>query len=63
MAATTPMSMLEEERRAPVRLASFRAKPHDRSAARPIAAEIRPPELDRKWKGAAQRLRRDRKHA
>jgi len=64
MAAKTPMSMLEEEeRRPPVRLGSDRAKPHDRSTVRPIAAEIRLRELDRKWTGAAERLWRDRKHA
>jgi len=63
MAAKTSMSLLEgEEWRVRVRLAAHRAKLHDRSAASPIAAEISMRGLERKWKGAAERLRRDRRH-
>jgi hypothetical protein len=62
MAAKTPMSMLEEEeRQARVRLGSYRAKLHTRSAASPMAADIRLRELERKWKGADERLRCARK--
>jgi hypothetical protein len=62
MAAKTPLSMLEEEeRRARVRLGAYRAKLHSRSAASPMATEIRLRELERKWKGAAERLHRARK--
>jgi hypothetical protein len=62
MAAKTPLSMLEEEeRQARVRLAAYRAKLHTRSATSPMAADIRLRELERRWKGAAERLRRARK--
>jgi hypothetical protein len=62
MAAKTPLSMLEEEeRRARLRLASHRAKLYSRSASSPMAAGIRVRELERKWKGAAERLRRGRR--
>jgi hypothetical protein len=62
MAVKTPLSMLEEEeRRARLRLASYRAKLYSRSAISPMAAEMRLRELERKWKGAAERLRRGRR--
>jgi hypothetical protein len=58
MAGNAPLSILEEERRARTRLASFRAKLYQHDATGPMAAEIRLHELERKWKGAAQRLER-----
>jgi hypothetical protein len=64
MATKIPLSTLEEEeRRARVRLASCRAKRYKRSAASPMAVEMRLRELERRWKGAAERLRRARKDA
>ena len=64
MAAKTPLSTLEEEeRRARTRLASYRAKLYDRSAASPMAVKMRLRELERRWKGAAGRLSRARKNA
>jgi hypothetical protein len=64
MAAKTPIAMLEEEeRRARTRLASYRAKLYNHSAASPMAVAMRLRELERKWKGAAERLRRARKNA
>ena len=62
MAANTPLSMLEEEeRRARMPLGSFSAKLCSRSAISPMAAEMQLRELERKWKGAAERLRRGRR--
>jgi hypothetical protein len=45
------------------RLASYRAKLYNHSAASPMAVAMRLRELERKWKGAAERLRRARKNA
>jgi hypothetical protein len=64
MAAKLPLSTLEEEeRRARVLLAAFRARLFDRNGASPMATEIRLRELERRWKGAAERLRKARTHA
>jgi hypothetical protein len=64
MATKTPFPMLEdEERRTRIRLAAFRAKLYRHDRASPMATEIRLHELERKWKGAAERLRSGRKNA
>jgi hypothetical protein len=61
MAAKIPLSTLEEEeRQSRMRLAAYRAKLHTRNAGSPMASDIRLRELERKWKGAAERLRRAR---
>lgn len=62
MATKIPLSTLEEdERRAHLRLAAYKAKLYWSRAASPMAASIRLQELERKSKGAAERLRRARK--
>jgi hypothetical protein len=62
MAGKTPLAHLkEDERRARVRLASYRARLFDGKVANPVATEIRLRELERRWKGAAERLRKARK--
>jgi hypothetical protein len=59
MAGNTQLLILEEEeRRAPTRLASYRAKLYRHDATSPMAVEMRLRELERKWKGAAHRLQR-----
>ncbi len=63
MASTTPVEMLEEqERRARMRLAAFRAKRYRHDGASAMSVEIRQRELERKWRGAASRLRQARRH-
>ena len=62
MAAKTPLPTLEEEeRRARTRLASFRARLFRNDGASPMQTQIRLQELERKWKGAAERLSRARR--
>lgn len=64
MATKIAVSTLEEEeRRAQVRLAAYRAKLYGRSAISPMAADIRLRELERQWRGAAERLRNARKRS
>jgi hypothetical protein len=64
MSTKTALSILEdEELRARVRLAAYRAKLYDRNPGSPMAMAARLRELERKWKGAAERLRRARKEA
>ncbi len=59
MASQQPVEKLEEEeRRARTRLAAFRAKRYRHDNASPMAVEMRQRELERKWRGAANRLRR-----
>lgn len=61
MAGKTPISMLEEEeRRARTRLAAFRGKQFHGSGGSPMKVEMRLRELERKWKGAAERLHKAR---
>lgn len=61
MSGKTPISTLEEEeRRARTRLAAFRAKQFHGGSSSPMAVDIRLRELERKWKGADDRLRRAR---
>jgi hypothetical protein len=58
MGAQTPLEILEEEeRRARIRLAAFRARLYRRDHASAIAVDRRLRELERRWKGAAERLR------
>lgn len=53
----TPLSILEEEeRRARIRLASFRVRLFRPDGMSPMTAEARLRELQRRWKGAADRL-------
>jgi hypothetical protein len=62
MAGKTPISKLEdEERRARMRLGSYRARLYRRNATSPMGTQMRLQELERKWKGAAERLRRARR--
>ncbi len=64
MRATTSLHTLEEEeRRARLRLAAYRARLYRRDQASPMVTEIRLLELERKWQGAVERLRRARKNA
>lgn len=59
MGPKTPLPMLEEqEQRARMRLAAFRAKRFRRDSASPMAVEMRQRELERKWRGAVDRLRK-----
>lgn len=60
MASRTPISQLEdEERRAHIRLAAFRARLLRRDGSA-IAYNRRLRELERQYKGAVERLRRER---
>jgi hypothetical protein len=62
MSAKPPLELVEEEeRRARVRLAAFRARLYRHDGASPIAVERRLRELERKWVGAQERLR-DARH-
>jgi hypothetical protein len=62
MATKTQLPILEEEeRRARTRLASFRARLYRNDGASPMQTQIRLEELERKWKGAAERLSRARR--
>ena len=57
MRTKVPLEPLkEEERKAWIRLAAFRARLYRRDSASPIDVERRLRELERKWKGAADRL-------
>ncbi len=61
MGVHTPIAILEEEeRRARIRLAAYRARLYRHNGASPMATERRLRELERKWQGAAERLRRAR---
>jgi hypothetical protein len=61
MSVKTPISVLEEEeRRARLRLAAFRARLYRSDGASPMATEARLRELQRRWKGASDRLARGR---
>ena len=58
MGAQTPLTVLEEEgRRARARLAAFWARLDRGDAASPAVVERRMRELERRWNGAAERLR------
>jgi hypothetical protein len=58
MGAKTPLTVLEEEEcRARIRLAAFGARLYRSDACSAIAVQRRLRELERKWKGAAERLR------
>lgn len=58
----TPLPMLEEDERcARVKLAAYRARLYRHDGASPMAIEIRLRELERRWQGAADRLRRAKK--
>ena len=58
MASQTPLNQLEEqEQRARMRLAAFRAKRFRRDSASPMKVEMRQRELERRWRGAVARLR------
>ncbi len=62
MTVKTPISTLEqEERRLHNRLAAYRAKLYRKDGASPIAVDIKLRELERRWRGAADRLRRARR--
>ncbi len=62
MPAKVSLSTLEEEERhARLRLAAYRAKLYGRSAVSAMAAEAKLHELERRWKGAEDRLRARRK--
>jgi hypothetical protein len=62
MGSTTPIETLEEEeRRARIRLAAYRASLYRRNGLSPMRAEMRLRERERQWKGAAERLRRARR--
>lgn len=62
MPAKIPIPTLEEdERRARIRLQAFRARLFRRDYMSPMGADMRLRELERKWKGAADRLRRARR--
>jgi hypothetical protein len=58
MGTKTPIAILEEEeRRARIRLAAYRARLYRHNGASPIVVDRRLRELERKWNGAAKRLR------
>jgi len=64
MGIPTPLQTLEEEeRRARVRLAAYRARLYRHGPMSPIVTDIRLRELERRWEGAAERLRRARRTA
>jgi hypothetical protein len=64
MTSQTPISVLqEEERRARRRLAAFRAKLYEPGDGGAMRAKLRLHELERKWEGAAERLRKARRSA
>ena len=59
---STPIEMLEEEERnARLRLASYRARLYRHNGASPMETQRRLGELERRWKGAEERLRRARR--
>jgi hypothetical protein len=61
MAAETPLAdLVEEERRARFRLALYRAKVYGGRGSSPMVVDQRLSELERRWQGSAQRLRRAR---
>ena len=62
MRVTTPIEMLEdEERRARIRLAAYRARLYRSDGASPMKTQLRLAELERMWKGADDRLCRARR--
>ena len=61
MGTKTPIEILEEEeRRARVRLGAYRARLYRHNGSSPIVVDRHLRELERRWEGAAKRLRNAR---